>query len=101
MGRETPHPVSTCRQGTPGCGRFPHQRLPALCPLVFEGTKKEAHPARFKALGPGAGPAERWLFDKVKKRPVIPERAKGEPGIDTPQRRGSWIPGSRLRRAPE
>src|SRR6266508_2061993 len=51
-----------------GCGHFPHQRLPALCPLVCEGTKKEAHPARFKALGPGAGPAERWLFDIVKKR---------------------------------
>src|SRR6266540_9767 len=66
--------VIACHPARHGCGHFPHQRLPALCPLVCEGTKKEAHPARFEALGPGAGPAEHWLFDIVKKRLVIPGR---------------------------
>jgi addiction module RelB/DinJ family antitoxin len=37
------------------CGRSRTERLPALYPLVFEGTKKEAHPARFEALKPQPG----------------------------------------------
>src|SRR5437660_11694111 len=32
-----------------GAGASRTERLPALYPLVFEGTKKEAHPARFEA----------------------------------------------------
>ena len=32
-----------------GAATFRTERLPALCPLVFEGTKNEAHPARFEA----------------------------------------------------
>ena len=39
--------VIACHPARHGCGQFPHQRLPALCPLFAEGTKKEAHPARF------------------------------------------------------
>jgi DNA-binding transcriptional LysR family regulator len=46
----------TARRVT-GCG-VPHQRLSALCPLIYPGRRKTKGPG---ALPPRPGPAERWL----------------------------------------
>ena len=56
LGRETPHPVSTCRQGTPRCGHFPHRAPTGALPPFCEGDEKGSAPGallRPSGLEPG------------------------------------------------
>ena len=91
------------READHGCG-VPHQRLSALCPLIFsEGSRKKTRGTRPSPTGwRSVGSPPSFRGEGEAREPGIHNRGTGEWNTDRATRTGSWlwIPGPALPRRP-